>query len=69
MELTDSIKAQIDSYSYEELLRQWRNAPIGSQVFSGESGKYWSERMAQLRNNPGGDERHVRASKNIGWEG
>lgn len=66
MELTEANKKHIDSMSYEGLLSEWRNAPIGSPWFQGETGQYWSKRMSELRAQPGGQDKHVSASKNIG---
>ena len=53
--------------SYEQLLSQWRNAPIGSQMFQGESGAYFAERM-KVKRNEEGDDAAVAASKSIGWD-
>jgi len=64
--LTTTMKAHIDSLSYEGLLRGWRNAPAGDPRFQGEAGYYWALRMAQLRD---GGADHVGASKRIGWDG
>ena len=68
MELTPENKAHIDAMSYESLLSQWRNTPSGSPWFQGETGDYWGERMKELRSQPDGQDRHVAASKSIGWE-
>ena len=68
MKLTPEVKAAIDTRSYASLLNEWRFAPSGSPMFEGESGKYFGERMAELRSQPGGNERHTQASKQIGWE-
>lgn len=68
MELTKEIKEQIDSFSYEELLKKWRFATSGDPIFQGASGFYYAERMLQLRNEEGGLQRHVRTSKAIGWK-
>lgn len=65
MELTPENKAQIDEMSYSQLLSHWRFAPIGDPWFQGETGKYWSERMHELREK-GAD--HISASKSLGWE-
>jgi hypothetical protein len=65
MKLTEENKKHIDSLSYESLLRQWRHAPVGSTWFQDETGRYWDERMKELRSK-GVD--HVDASKQIGWE-
>lgn len=67
MDLTDDVKARIDSMTYVQLLGKWRCAPIGDPMFQGESGKYFEERMSKLRSEDGGDARHVAASKAIGW--
>ena len=65
MELTAENKAYIDNLSYEGLLRSWRFAPSGNEWFHGETGKYWGERMKEMRDK-GAD--HVGASKSIGWD-
>lgn len=67
MELTEENKKHIDAMSYEGLLSGWRSAPPGYPWFQGETGQYWSKRMADLRAQPGGEGRHVAASKSIGW--
>jgi hypothetical protein len=67
MDLTPSMKICIDSLSYVELLRKVRYAPLGDPIFQGETGEYFGNRMAELRAAPGGNERHVAASKFIGW--
>lgn len=69
MPLTPENKAIIDAKSYRELLHGWRYVPIGSAWFQDETGEYWGQRMNELRSLPGGDERHVAASKSIGWDG
>lgn len=68
MDLTPENKANIDARSYESLLDRWRFAAVGDPWFQGETGTYWSERMKELRREPGGDARHTAASKSIGWE-
>lgn len=67
MELTEKNKEYIDGLSYESLLSRWRNAPLGDTWLQGETGTYWGKRMAELRKQPGGQEKHVSASKSIGW--
>ena len=64
MELTAERKAVIDGKSYMELLRGWRFHEVGDLWFQGETGKYWGDRMAELRA-AGAD--HVGASKSLGW--
>ena len=67
MDLNESRKVYIDSLSYEALLSHCRFAPVGDPWFQGETGKYWMNRMSELRNIPGGNDVHVSASKGIGW--
>ena len=65
MDLTLENKAHIDSLSYESLLHKWRFSPSGEPWFQGETGKYWGERMNELkRQNPA---EAVASSKRIGW--
>jgi len=68
VDLTLERKERIDRMSYRQLLYRWRFAPVGDPWFQGETGKYWSERISQLRNEPGGEERHVGTSKSLGWK-
>lgn len=68
MDLTPERKQHIDGLSYDQLLSRWRFAPVGDKWFQGETGDYWGKRMAELRAQPGGDGRHVAASKSLGWE-
>jgi len=66
MKLTKELKEEIDSLPYTELLRRWRYAPVGDKMFQGESGKYFGERMKELRK---AGVNHVKASKEVGWDG
>lgn len=66
MELTPKNKTIIDKKSYEALLSGWRFAPVGDPWFQGETGKYWGQRMKELRDQGAN---HVSASKSIGWGG
>lgn len=66
MQLTEESKKYIDSLPYRELLRRVRYAPAGDTWFQGDTGDYWLKRMEELRNEPGGNERHVSDSKSIG---
>lgn len=68
MDLTLELKSQIDAKSYDALLSRWRDAPVGDQMFQGESGEYWANRMSELRAQEGGNERHAASSKSIGWD-
>ena len=61
----DEMRAWIDGASYEQLLCKWRNAPAGDLFFQGEMGDYYSNKMAEKRDEVGNAE-HVRASKSIG---
>ena len=67
MDLTPANKASIDARSYEGLLSHWRFASVGDRWFQGETGKYWGERMAQLREQLTHADA-VAASKHIGWD-
>ena len=68
MELTDDLKEKIDAMCYETMLSKWRFAPIGDPLFQvGPAFDYFNARMQKLRAQLGGQERHVAASKAIGW--
>ena len=67
-EREEQLRNQIDHMDYESLLRKWRNAPAGDPFFQGETGAYYREVMNRKRNEVGQEE-HVRASKQIGWDG
>lgn len=49
MDLTEENKKYIDGLSHYELLRHWRFAPAGDKWFQGETGTYWSQRMAEMK--------------------
>lgn len=68
MKLTPENKAYIDKLSYTSLLERWRHAPCGDPWFQDETGDYLGKRMAELRAQPDGQERHVASSKLIGWD-
>ena len=65
--VTPDQKAWIDGAAYESLLSKWRFAPAGDPMFTGETGKYYSETMARRRTEIG-PQSHTAASKSIGWE-
>lgn len=71
MTLEEKLK-WVSAASYEDLLRKLRRAPIGDDFFDSEkSPGVWEAmqvRMADMRSEPGGYERHVLASKTIGWD-
>jgi hypothetical protein len=67
VKLTEENKAVIDAKTYEQLLHHWRFAESGDPWMLDETGDYWAKRMQDLKNQPGGEEEHVRASKHIGW--
>jgi len=67
VKLTEENKKIIDTKTYKQLLLGWRFIPVGNPWFQGETGKYWAERMSELRNQPEGNSRHVQASKDLGW--
>lgn len=66
MDLSLELQIEIDKMPYEEMLRRWRYAPVGDEMFQGESGVYFGDVMWKKRDamSPGGA---VRASKNVGW--
>lgn len=64
MELTPENKDYIDRLSYMELLKRWRFDKIPDPWFEGETGKYWSQRLAELRSSVD----YVAISKRIGWK-
>ncbi len=64
--MDQEIKDWIDKASYEDLLRKWRFAPVGSPFFVGEEGNYYSKIMADKKAVDHNEA--VRASKTIGWE-
>lgn len=49
MDLTEENKKYIDCKSYEDLLFDWRNAPVGSPWFQGETGDYLVKLIDELR--------------------
>ena len=66
MNLTPEVKSEIDAMTYTQLLRRWRFAPVGNELFQGESGAYFADSMSELRRKIG-SEAAVQASKNVGW--
>ena len=65
--MTKENKERIDNSSYESLLSKWRYAPVGCELFQGDTGEYYSKVMEEKKNAiPHEDQ--VQASKNIGWE-
>lgn len=64
--LTEELKRQIDAMDYENMMRDWRFAPVGDPMFQGDSGKYYSEVMRKKRKAIS-DEERVDVSKRIGW--
>lgn len=60
------MKEWIDSTSYEELLRKWRFAPDGDEIFQDEIGVYYSEAMAKKKTEIGYEAAAI-VSKRIGW--
>ena len=61
------MKQWIDNASYSQLLGKWRFAPSGDPFFQGKMGDYYADVMFKKRKEVGEDV-HVAASKNIGWE-
>jgi hypothetical protein len=67
MKLTPELQTKIENMTHQEVLSKIRFAPIGDTLFQGESGEFVMKRLQQLRDEPGGAERHTAASKAIGW--
>ncbi len=71
MPLSPSNKARIlrriDDASYEELLTQWRQLPLGSLLFQGEVGHHFAETMRKKREGLTQAEL-VEISKRVGWK-
>ncbi len=65
--MDDATKDRIDAMGYEEMLRLWRNAAVGHPMFMGDTGSYFSKRMAEKRDEAG-DGAAVSASKSVGWD-
>jgi hypothetical protein len=63
MNLTPEIKIVIDQKDVRELLYSVRYAPLGDEMFQGETGEYWLARLAQLRNQ--NQVAYVQASKSL----
>ncbi len=58
--------AWIDNATYEQLLRRWRFAAVGSPWFQGEVGGHYAKTMKRQREKVG-PATHTRISKEIGW--
>ena len=66
MNLTPENKQHIDGLTVLQLLERIRYSPAGDLWFQGETGEYWMNRYAELRDaNPAGV---VAASKAVGWD-
>ena len=61
----ERMKVWIDEASYEDLLRKWRFASVGSLWFQGEMGDYYAKVMAKKRDETA--DNGVSASKAVGW--
>ena len=66
MEMEDKDKKWIDNATYETLLRNRRFAPVGSPLFQGDTGDYYSKVMWEKRDKLS-NEKRVQASKNACW--
>ena len=59
-----AMKDWIDNASYEQLLRHYRYAPVGSPYFQGETGEHYKKVMAERKRQ---ESNPSQVSKNIGW--
>ena len=66
--IDETMKKWVDEADYTQLLQKWRNEPVGSPWFQGEIGTYFKV-MLHKKQSEVGNEAHVRASKEIGWDG
>jgi len=66
MKLTEENKKHIDSLDVYQLLYKNRFTPCGDPWFQDETGKYWIDRLAKLRNED--IDAYIMASKQMGWE-
>lgn len=64
--LTEARKTYIDGLDVYQLLQKVRFAPVGDIWMQGEVGKYWINRLEELRLQDG--KAYVAASKELGWE-
>jgi len=67
MKITEQLKQEIDNMSYESMLSMWRFSPIGTPIFEGETGTYFSEIMRKKESELKPGEK-AEISKNIGWK-
>jgi len=65
--LTPQTKQKIDSMSYAQMLQAWRFCAFTDDMFQGETGTYFQEKMAE-RKKAFTDAELVQISKDIGWE-
>jgi hypothetical protein len=65
--MKDSLKKTIDEMTYAEMLKENRFAPLGSELFMGETGLYFAEVMSEKENELADGERKL-ICKTIGWE-
>ncbi|MBN2162453.1 MAG: hypothetical protein JW713_05880 [Pontiellaceae bacterium] len=68
MNLTPYNKITIDYMSYLDLLKHLRQAAPDDPWLEGETGKYWHERMRELRALPNGEKLHSLCCESIGWK-
>lgn len=67
MILTATLKKQIESMSYTEMLRHRRFDAIGSEWWMGDVGAAMMDREKILRGQTTEDDR-IEASKHLGWK-
>jgi hypothetical protein len=65
MDLTPTLKAEIDAMTIRQLLGKSRFATIGAPLFQGESGTYFMKRLAEVRDQD--NAAFVQASISLGW--
>ena len=65
--LSELLKQEIDSMSYQQMVELWRSAPIGSALFQGEAGTYF-EKMMEAKKETIVPSVRAQISKIVGWK-
>ncbi len=65
--MNEKLRETIDLFSYENMLKLHRFAPIGSRYFKGDVGTYFAKVMAEKKSKLSNEE-CVAISKRVGWD-
>ncbi len=63
--MLEADKNWIEAATYEQLLRRWRHASVGDQMFQGGTGDYYAKVMEEKKQRLPHNEQ-VNVSKNVG---